>query len=167
MRNITQAKGSALMIDPDCSAGSPPASSSAAATTPSVTAQKIRCHTGGSSLPPEVIMSITSEPESDEVTKKVIINKVATSDIRVDQGSCSSIINIAVGESANAVFTKLMPLSASSMVSAMLPKKLSHKKVKPAGTKSTPTMNSRIVRPREMRAMNMPTNGDQEIHQAQ
>jgi hypothetical protein len=40
-------------------------------------------------------------------------------------------------------------------------------KVSSAGTNSTPPMNSRIVRPREMRAMNMPTNGDQEIHQPQ
>ena len=31
----------------------------------------------------------------------------------------------------------------------------------------TPRMNWRIVRPREMRAMKMPTKGDQEIHQAQ
>ena len=115
MRNNTKAKGSALISEAVCSADRPPARSSAAATTPSVTAQKIRCHTGGSSLPPEVMMSITSEPESDEVTKKVIINKVATSDIRVDQGICSSIINSAVGESSNAVSTKLMPLSASSM----------------------------------------------------
>ena len=35
------------------------------------------------------------------------------------------------------------------------------------GTSSTPTTNWRMVRPREMRAMNMPTKGDQEIHQAQ
>jgi hypothetical protein len=31
----------------------------------------------------------------------------------------------------------------------------------------TPRMNSRTVRPLEILAMNMPTNGDQEIHQAQ
>ena len=35
------------------------------------------------------------------------------------------------------------------------------------GTSSTPLTNWRIVRPREMRAMNMPTNGVQESHQAQ
>ena len=35
------------------------------------------------------------------------------------------------------------------------------------GTTSTPIANSRMVRPREMRARNMPTKGDQEIHQAQ
>ena len=31
----------------------------------------------------------------------------------------------------------------------------------------TQNMNSRTVRPRLTRAMNMPTKGDQEIHQAQ
>jgi hypothetical protein len=35
------------------------------------------------------------------------------------------------------------------------------------GMISTQMMNSRTVRPRLTRAMNMPTNGDQEIHQAQ
>ena len=35
------------------------------------------------------------------------------------------------------------------------------------GTSSTPVTNWRIVRPREMRAMNMPTNGVQDSHQAQ
>ena len=35
------------------------------------------------------------------------------------------------------------------------------------GTRITPLTNWRIVRPREMRAMNMPTNGVHESHQAQ
>ncbi len=33
--------------------------------------------------------------------------------------------------------------------------------------KIVPRMNCRIERPREMRAMNVPTNGDHEIHHAQ
>ena len=37
----------------------------------------------------------------------------------------------------------------------------------PLGTSSTPIRNCRTVRPREMRAMNVPTNGAQEIHHAQ
>ncbi len=49
------------------SAVRPPPINNMAATTPSVTAQKIRCLTGGSRLPPAVIISITSEPESDKV----------------------------------------------------------------------------------------------------
>ena len=35
------------------------------------------------------------------------------------------------------------------------------------GTSMTPVTNCRMVRPREMRAMNIPTKGVQEIHQAQ
>ena len=35
------------------------------------------------------------------------------------------------------------------------------------GTNMTPVTNCRMVRPREIRAMNMPTKGVQEIHQAQ
>ena len=40
-----------------------------------------------------------------------------------------------------------------------------HKNVNPDGTKSTPTTNSLIVLPREILAINSPTNGDQESHQ--
>ena len=50
---------------------------------------------------------------------------------------------------------------------AELPKTVIQRKVKAVGTSSTPMMNSRTVRPREIRAMNIPTNGDQAIHQAQ
>ena len=41
------------------------------------------------------------------------------------------------------------------------------KKAIVVGTNITPSMNSRIVRPRLMRAMNMPTKGAQEIHHPQ
>ena len=37
----------------------------------------------------------------------------------------------------------------------------------PVGAAITPIMNSRIVRPREMRATNIPTNGPHEYHHAQ
>ena len=35
------------------------------------------------------------------------------------------------------------------------------------GTNTTPKINSFIVRPLEIRAINVPTNGDQEIHHPQ
>ncbi|MNV60614.1 hypothetical protein D3C71_1530840 [compost metagenome] len=50
---------------------------------------------------------------------------------------------------------------------APLPNAVIHSRLKAVGISSTPTTNSRTVRPREMRAMNMPTNGDQDTHQAQ
>ena len=42
-----------------------------------------------------------------------------------------------------------------------------HTRLTALGMRMTPTTNCRIVRPRLMRAMNMPTNGVQEIHHAQ
>ncbi|MNH29349.1 hypothetical protein D3C72_1228300 [compost metagenome] len=51
--------------------------------------------------------------------------------------------------------------------SAVLPKIDSQARVKPSGISNTPLTSWRTVRPLEIRAMNMPTNGPQEIHQAQ
>ena len=47
------------------------------------------------------------------------------------------------------------------------PKTDIHRNDSRVGISITPMTNSRTVRPLEMRAMNIPTNGDQEIHQAQ
>ena len=49
----------------------------------------------------------------------------------------------------------------------MPPKAVIHSTDTIEGTNSTQNRNSRTVRPRLTRAMNMPTNGDQEIHHAQ
>ncbi|MNT71650.1 hypothetical protein D3C72_2101580 [compost metagenome] len=50
---------------------------------------------------------------------------------------------------------------------ALFPNTDSQARVKPSGISSTPQTSSRTVRPREIRATNMPTKGAQEIHQAQ
>lgn len=50
---------------------------------------------------------------------------------------------------------------------AVPPKTQNHSRLTVLGTRMTPPMNCRTVRPRLIRAMNMPTNGVQEIHQAQ
>ena len=47
------------------------------------------------------------------------------------------------------------------------PKTMNHSTHTEAGTTSTTVTNWRMERPREILAMNMPTNGDQESHQAQ
>ena len=57
------------------------------------------------------------------------------------------------------------PVRSNSM--AVPPKMENHTSVSTDGTTTMPTTNSRMVRPREMRARNMPTNGVHEIHQAQ
>lgn len=49
----------------------------------------------------------------------------------------------------------------------MPPKIANQTRLTVLGTRMTPPMNWRMVRPRLIRAMNMPTKGVQEIHQAQ
>ena len=66
----------------------------APAMTPSVLAQKLRCGTSGSSLPPDVMLSITSEPESDDVMKKISTGAMAKHDVMPDKGRVSSISTI-------------------------------------------------------------------------
>jgi len=50
---------------------------------------------------------------------------------------------------------------------AVFPNVVSHKNVKPVGTNNTVSTNSRTVRPRDIRAIKVPTKGDHEIHHAQ
>jgi len=112
-------------------------------------------------------MSTTMEPESEEVTKNTTTINTAMDEITPDQGNCSRKWNNATAAS----FCTSVP-RAGKILSAIIwipesPNTVIHSRVKPAGTSITPRANSRIDRPREMRAMNMPTNGDQEIHQPQ
>ncbi len=55
------------------------------ATAPSKMHQNTRCGTGASTLPPAVIVSITSEPESDEVTKNTITRMMPTKEVIAGQ----------------------------------------------------------------------------------
>jgi len=59
------------------------------------------------------------------------------------------------------------PPPKSSMWSAVPPNTVNQKKESTEGTISTPATNSRMVRPLDTRATNIPTKGDQAIHQAQ
>ena len=61
------------------------------ATSPSKVHQKTRCGTGASILPPAVIVSITSEPESDEVTKNTITRMMPIVEVIAVSGSPCSI----------------------------------------------------------------------------
>ena len=63
------------------------------AMTPSKTHQNTRCTTGASSLPPAVMASMTSDPESEDVTKNTTTSTRLTSDVRPASGSVSSIAN--------------------------------------------------------------------------
>src|SRR5690554_4618160 len=84
------ANGKALVTAAVCSAANPPANSSTEATTPSILAQNTRCHTGVSSTPPEASESTTKEPESEEVTKKVMIKMTVAIEIIIVKKSGQS-----------------------------------------------------------------------------
>ena len=112
-------------------------------------------------------MSITRDPESAEVMKKTATNTTATVEVMAVPGSSAKKRNSAVDRSALTA-AEIAPLAEPmSRKMAVLPNTVIHRKVNPAGTSSTLRMNCRTVRPREIRAMNMPTKGDQAIHQAQ
>ena len=85
-------------------------------------------------------MSITSAPESAEVMKKVIINRVATSEVMALKGSAASVSKSATGRlSATLCTIGATPVLSRSM--AVLPNTVIHRKVNPAGTSSTLRMN--------------------------
>src|SRR6056297_55904 len=111
-------------------------------------------------------MSSTKEPESDEVTKKMITRRVAAAQVTSCQGSVSSTANNAKA-SFSCTASVTPPPPKISMCSAVPPSAENHRKLPRLGTSSAVRMNSRTVRPFEMRATKMPTNGDQEIHQLQ
>ena len=150
-----------------CRLCSPPARSRTAATAPLSTAQNTRRQVGVSSAPSAVMVSITSAAESAEVTKKTTTSSVARTEERVASGNCSRKTKSASGTLVATVSETAVVRPESCSQMAVFPKTVIHTSVKPVGTKRTPTTNSRMVRPREMRAMNIPTKGDQEIHQAQ
>ena len=68
-------------------------------------------------------------------------------------------------EAAMAVSSSAVKFPAT--FSPMLPNTENQRTDTSVGTMMTPRINSRMVRPREIRAMKMPTKGVQESHQAQ
>ncbi len=158
------AKGKPVETAIACNAPSPPPIKSAAATSPSNVAQKTRCATGASTLPPAVIVSITSDPESDEVTKNTMTSTMDSSEAMKVSGIC---VSISKSFSSSAASWAPVKPSTISWSSAAPPRTVIQTMETAVGISSTQVMNSRTVRPRLTRAMNMPTNGDQLIHQAQ
>ena len=83
-------------------------------------------------------------------------------------GYCSSRVNSACGVSPSSTtgFVRMPGLSRSTST-AVRPKAANQMMTKMDGRAMVPPMNWRTVRPREMRAKNMPTNGDQQMVHAQ
>src|SRR5699024_10407675 len=138
------------------SAASPPTTSSTAATAPSRIAQKTRVAFGVSTLPPQASMSMTSDPESEDVTKKKTTTRIATTLSTMPMGNTSKNWNSEAVLSTPSL-TSSCPESAKNIEPD--PKIVNQTRLAAVGARSTPRTNWRIVRPREMRAMNMPTNG--------
>ena len=132
---------------------------------PTANSQKAFCRSGVSVRPPEVIVSITNVPESQPVMKKIRIRQIATNEVNCAQGkrfekqeqlrierrfgqfrriARDDLRNAAIAENGQPQYTRAR--LARSMA---------------------PAINSRTVRPSEMRAMNRPTNGAQLIHHVQ
>src|SRR5690606_18821923 len=133
---------------------------------PSSTAQNTRWSFGGSRLPPAVMMSMTSDAESDDVTKNVMMTSTARDAVTTSSGNRSRSTNSDTGRLSSTA-AAMPPSPNISMLSALLPETVIHRNVTIVGTNRTPLTNPRTLRPYEMRAMNMPTNGDHEIHQPQ
>ncbi len=152
-------KGNPVEITIDCSDASPPAdSSSTIATIAFEDAPEHALGTGASTLPPAVIVSITSEPESDEVTKNTITSTMPTKrgDLRQRQSvQHREQLQRQVGVLHGAIAV------AHHLLIATPPKTDIHTTQTSDGISSTLIRNSRTVRPRDTRAMNMPTKGDQ------
>ena len=105
--SMITANGKAVAMVMVCRALSPPAINSTAAITPSVEAQNTRCQTGVSVRPPADSESITSEPESEDVTKKVMINITVMNETTSVSGRRSYSLNRAM-----AVFDWTSPIKA-------------------------------------------------------
>src|SRR5690606_36974030 len=113
------------------------------------------------------IVSTTREPESDDVTKKIATRITAMVEVTAGRGRNLKNSNRPT-ETSSITAEEICPAATVwSRIIAVLPNTVLHRKVNSVGMNRTATMNSRTVRPREIRAMNMPTKGDQEIHHAQ
>ena len=160
-------KGRAAMIVICCrpvSESSPPIVSMIAAAAPVATPQKITVNLLGSRVPRSLSEPMTIEAASAPDTKKIATSTMTRIEVTPAHGIESS--------SAKSVLSSPSPnLSSVAPISCALiaapPKIANHTRLTVLGTRSTPVTNSRMVRPREMRAMNMPTKGVQLTHHAQ
>ena len=143
-----------MLTEAVCMAANPPPSNSAMATKPSIKAQKIRCPTGASNFPPEVILSITKEPLSEEVTKNTETINIPNNTRESIKGKVFKKINSEV-EASFKTGVERTP-GFQSLVKTRSQKHLS-KKVINVGTNKTPKTNSLKVLPFDIRAINIPT----------
>src|SRR5690625_308815 len=118
---------------------------------------------GGLKSPSVVSIPRTNVAESADVIKKIAITIIVIIDITKPNGNCSSIpkVIVSISKSDNIASPLLSTLRAEDPKIEKIVKQIR------AGTIRTPAKNSRTVRPREIRAIKVPTNGAQEIQNAQ
>src|SRR5699024_638201 len=120
----------------------------------------------GFNAPLDVMEPSTNAAESADVIKNNPMTKTANKLEMRGSGNCSNMANNVSSTSLVASYAK-GKIPCSSIFNAVPPKIENHTIARTAGTTNTPIINSRIVLPFEIRAINNPTNGDQDICQAQ
>lgn len=108
------------------------------------------------------IMPRANVAESAEVTKNEMMSSTDRIDRGLSRGCWASVPNstLSVGSEARSA-----PLIRAEV--ERVPKVANQMQLKTVGMRMTLSRNCRIERPREMRAMKTPTNGDQAIHHDQ
>ena len=159
-------KGSAVIRVMLCSASNPPAFNKNSAKTANSPPHPAICHLGEIFAFLVAMLFITNIPESAEVTKKIMMIPITIKLINLVNGRYSKNLNI---RESGSVASALNAPSATWLSShmALLPNTDIHIKLKIEGRISTAAINSRMVLPFDILAMNRPTKGDHEIHQAQ
>src|SRR5699024_1784825 len=158
--------GNAVASDAACNPSSPPANSNPMAMAPSSTENKTRDQVGGLGCPPAVNMFCTRDPDSEEVMKNNTTRTLAITENTPPSGKTSSTVNSEPsGETTPSVTRSASPHCRREIPRP--PMTANQSMPSKVGTSMTPIMNSRMVRPRETRAMKIPTNGAQAIHQPQ
>src|SRR5690606_11722598 len=163
---ITRRKGAAAMIVIVCralSASSPPLHSSRAATPPVSPPQKITTPRFGARVPRWLRLPITIDAESAPEMKKMAMRSIATTVAIPVSGRFPSTPN----SCPSTLSAPAMSYPSSCCPMPAPPKIENQMRLTRLGTRMTPMMNSRMVRPRLMRARNMPTKGAHETHHAQ
>ena len=171
MMKCMKKNGTPMRITTSCSAripDSPEMTSIAPATAPIMMPHRMRYDVGALFSSPVDIMSVTIAAESMEVTKKIMMINSANTLITVASGYCSSRMNSAGdGSSPATTGSDSTPGFDASSSKPARPKMENQMMTKTVGKPMTPAMNWRTDRPREVRATNMPTNGDQQMVHAQ
>src|SRR5699024_1056398 len=146
------------------SASSPPESSMTIAMPSMHRPQNTTMLFFGAGLPRDVIMPMTTDAESAAVMKKIASTPIRMNGMMPLNGSVSNRLNsTASGEaSPSNPSTPLIELMMDA------PPKTVNARIRiRVGIPMVTSANSLSVRPREIRAMKVPTNGVQAIHQAQ